>query len=260
MMRRVAIAGLVLLWTTMPVLAEDRPTGPSEPPVRLKKKAKPAEPPVADPKSESKPKPRPKEDPRNPQDAKSKQPPNPGAGKPDEEPAAEDLEQEAAEKLARVARNMRSSEERLAKKDAGVVTREIQRDILKDLDSLINQRQQSQQQQQNQNQQQQQRSQKEQNARNQQKKQQQQQTASQKPRAGEKPHPSMAQSGTGNRKKSKEELGKIADLYKDIWGHLPETLRQEMDQYSREQFMARYSDLLKQYYATIAEKGRRKGE
>lgn len=32
-----------------------------------------------------------------------------------------------------------------------------------------------------------------------------------------------------------------------------------MDQYSREQFMAKYGDLLKQYYTSIAEKGRRKG-
>src|SRR5205085_10127762 len=53
-------------------------------------------------------------------------------------------------------------------------------------------------------------------------------------------------------------MSKIADLYKDIWGHLPETLRQEMNQYSREQFMAKYNDLLKQYYSTIAEKGRQK--
>ena len=54
-------------------------------------------------------------------------------------------------------------------------------------------------------------------------------------------------------------MSKIADLYKDIWGHLPEKLRQEMDTYSREQFMAKYSDLLRQYYATLAEKGRSKG-
>jgi hypothetical protein len=31
-------------------------------------------------------------------------------------------------------------------------------------------------------------------------------------------------------------------------------MRQEVDQYYREQFMPRYQDLLKQYYATIAEK------
>jgi hypothetical protein len=60
--------------------------------------------------------------------------------------------------------------------------------------------------------------------------------------------------------RSKEQMSKLADVYKDVWGHLPETLRQEMDQYSREQFMAKYNELLKQYYATIAEKGRRKSE
>ena len=49
----------------------------------------------------------------------------------------------------------------------------------------------------------------------------------------------------------------MAELYKEKWGHLPETLRLEMDAYSRERFMARYSDLLKQYYSTIAERGRR---
>lgn len=75
---------------------------------------------------------------------------------------------------------------------------------------------------------------------------------------------SAAQNQNGNNprggKTSSEGMSKIADLYKDVWGHLPETLRQEMDQYSREQFMAKYGDLLKQYYATIAEKGRRKAE
>jgi hypothetical protein len=34
-------------------------------------------------------------------------------------------------------------------------------------------------------------------------------------------------------------------------------MRPELDLYSREQFMARYSELLKQYYARIAEKGHR---
>jgi hypothetical protein len=31
-----------------------------------------------------------------------------------------------------------------------------------------------------------------------------------------------------------------------------------MDQYSHERFMPKYEELLKQYYATIAEKGKRK--
>jgi hypothetical protein len=54
--------------------------------------------------------------------------------------------------------------------------------------------------------------------------------------------------------------GKLADLYKDVWGHLPETMRQQMDAYYQERFMPRYQELLKQYYATVAEKNRRPGE
>jgi hypothetical protein len=62
--------------------------------------------------------------------------------------------------------------------------------------------------------------------------------------------------GGGNRfgqasPKRKDE--KLADLYKDVWGQLPDRLRQEMDLYYREKFMPRYSELLRQYYAALAE-------
>jgi hypothetical protein len=40
---------------------------------------------------------------------------------------------------------------------------------------------------------------------------------------------------------------------KQVWGHLPEKLRQQAIQSYREQFMPRYSDLLKQYYSTLSE-------
>jgi hypothetical protein len=46
---------------------------------------------------------------------------------------------------------------------------------------------------------------------------------------------------------------KLGDLYKDVWGQLPDRLRQEMDLYYRERFMPRYSELLRQYYAALAE-------
>lgn len=49
----------------------------------------------------------------------------------------------------------------------------------------------------------------------------------------------------------------MADVAKDIWGHLPESLRQEVDHYYREQFMPRYRDLLQQYYLRLAETDRR---
>ncbi len=41
---------------------------------------------------------------------------------------------------------------------------------------------------------------------------------------------------------------------KQVWGHLPERLRQEVNQYYKEQFMPKYGDLLRQYYADLAER------
>jgi hypothetical protein len=57
----------------------------------------------------------------------------------------------------------------------------------------------------------------------------------------------------------KRQNDKLADLYKDVWGNLPDRMRQEMDRYYREQFMPRYSELLKQYYASLAEQ-KKKGD
>ena len=54
-------------------------------------------------------------------------------------------------------------------------------------------------------------------------------------------------------KTSPHRAEKLADLYKDVWGRLPDRMRQEMDMYYREQFMPRYGELLRQYYAAIAE-------
>jgi len=43
-------------------------------------------------------------------------------------------------------------------------------------------------------------------------------------------------------------------ITKQVWGHLPERLRQQMSQYYKEQFMPKYSDMLRQYYASLAER------
>jgi hypothetical protein len=52
-----------------------------------------------------------------------------------------------------------------------------------------------------------------------------------------------------------------ADLYKNVWGHLPETLRAEMNAYSNTKgFMPEYEALISKYYSNIAEQGRRKGD
>ena len=50
---------------------------------------------------------------------------------------------------------------------------------------------------------------------------------------------------------------KMADVYRDVWGHLPESLRQEVDHYYRDRFMPKYQELLRQYYIKLAEADRK---
>ncbi len=53
----------------------------------------------------------------------------------------------------------------------------------------------------------------------------------------------------------REALRISASVFKQTWGHLPETLRQDIDQYSREQFMTKYSDA----HQAVLRHDRRKG-
>ena len=50
------------------------------------------------------------------------------------------------------------------------------------------------------------------------------------------------------------------DVVKEVWGHLPDKLRQQVTQYYKEQFMPKYSDLLKQYYSSLANTPMKPGE
>lgn len=47
------------------------------------------------------------------------------------------------------------------------------------------------------------------------------------------------------------------DVVKEVWGNLPDRERQQLTQYYREQFMPRYSELLKQYFSSLAENSRK---
>jgi hypothetical protein len=62
-----------------------------------------------------------------------------------------------------------------------------------------------------------------------------------------------------NRIGAKTAMPRIPDIYKEVWGHLPEKMRQEMDLYFRDQFMPRYSELLRQYYSSLAERPGKNG-
>src|SRR5262249_12224174 len=71
--------------------------------------------------------------------------------------------------------------------------------------------------------------------------------------------PKDAKSGNNGGMGGSSPIGadKLADLYKDIWGHLPEQDRLQMDAYQKDGYMTKHRERLKLYYATIAEKGQR---
>jgi len=265
------------------VLADD------EPAPRLKKKARPG-----DENAPKKEEPTPKEKTKE----KPSQPPRlPDRPKVDDDPDIPPPEQEIDEQevLGRVSKNMRAAEERLDNKDLGEGTRQMQRDVVKGLDDLIRQSQNGGQQgqedqqedqggaSQDQQKQRQRRAQQAKGSPGQRKNQRgmqnqraqrearRAQKRGQQPRAQGQPRPGNQQEqdqgqqeaganpGAGNGG-PQGEPNKIADVYKDIWGHLPETLRAEMDAYGREKFMAKYEELIKRYYDRAARESRRKGD
>lgn len=48
------------------------------------------------------------------------------------------------------------------------------------------------------------------------------------------------------------------EIVKEVWGHLPDKMRQQATQYYQQDFMPRYTELLKLYYSSLAEKSERK--
>lgn len=242
-MTRRALAGILALALTAFVSADNPKPDAPEPPVRLKKKVRP------NPQADKKP------DPKKDDEPKEKKPS-------ENSPEPADNEKEI---LERIEKNIRDSTERLGKKDTGEGTRQAQREAAKDLDALIEHTRRQQQRQQDQpanpgasagrkskNQQRpgasspsrRERRSRPGGSRNQ-------------PNPSAKTNPGKNQGGAGA--DDNGGASKMADLYKDVWGHLPEAVRLEMDTYSRERFMARYRELLKQYYSTIAERDRREG-
>jgi hypothetical protein len=241
--RRLVACLLALSFTALAMAADDPRPEPPDPLVKKKRPDKPAAKDKESPKKDSEP----KKDLEPKKDAGPKK-----DGDPKDEPAPPADDDKVI--LERINKNMKESGDRLKKNDPGDATRQVQKDIVTDLDSLINQAQQQAQQNQPQGS----------GGSNQQasksssrSKRNSSRTSDRRP--NERPNDSSTtQYGEGGAgKMSGEGVNKLADSFKDIWGHLPETLRLEMDAYAKEQFMAKYNDLLKQYYSTIAERKRR---
>jgi hypothetical protein len=250
-----------VVFASLAAFADEPPADKDEPPLRLKKKNRPADPPAKDEKA------------KPPLD-EDKKPDKPDADKGREPPPAP--EEDEQEILQRITKNVRSVEERLANKELGEGTRQLQEDVLKDIDSLIAAAQrppqggensenssadQSQQPQNGQKQRNQMKSSRQQRGSRQQRNARGQRQGSQQ---GQGQQEQMANQGGANNPGGGGNKGggtddKNADLYKEVWGHLPESMRGEMNAYFKNQhFMAKYEDAIKRYYRTLAEQGRKK--
>lgn len=279
------LAGSVLL---AGLAVSDEPGKSDEPPVRLKKKKRAGEDkPAADP---AKPSEKKKEDKKK------------DKGKEEEGRPAEPVtpQEEESEVLNRIVQNVRGVDERLAKNDLGEGTQQTQRDILKDIESLIKMSENpppdsgggaGQKNDNNDPQNQQAKGQSKAQGKGQGKSGQQKRVLRRMPRrrsagqrmakrqgsgqpsgspkpsgqktAQQKPGGANGKNGNGGGGDSRNNplRPSEADLYKAVWGHLPETMRAQMDAYSNTgSFLPKYDDLIRRYYRTIAEQGRRKGE
>ncbi len=146
--------------------------------------------------------------------------------------------------LSRIASLMRRAEQRTAEADPSGETRKLQEKIVNDLDELIRQ------------------------VRRQQQKQsgasaRQQKSQRSKAIQPGQPGQSGKQAAPGASRESTDRVGRadaqqvdmddVANRLKDLWGHLPTRLREEMINSLREQFLPKYEVQIEKYFKRLAE-------
>lgn len=166
-------------------------------------------------------------------------------------PSADSVQPANSTPLAQIVGNMKQAERLIVLQNLQGETAKVQDQVLADLDALIDQAQQ-----QNQNNQ------------NQQQQQQQQQQASQRntPQAGQanqpagQPQPGGANAArtSSDQLRQSREVDAAAglrpqELLKDVWGQLPERVRQQLLQSSTDEFLPEYRDAIELYFRRLAE-------
>ena len=180
--------------------------------------------------------------------------PGPPKGQDIEGLAGEDLGQagESNDPLTRIGQRMRKVENRIAQQDASKDTQTLQEQIIADLDEMIKQAQQQQ-------------------------KSQSKSSASKKPpgsqrskvkqpgqqQAGNKPGDGAGQTSQKPASDSSDRLGpdemrevnmdQMRDLIKDVWGNLPDRMREQMNQDAVEEFLPKYRLQIEEYFRRLAE-------
>ena len=154
--------------------------------------------------------------------------------------------------MVQVGEKMRTVEQRLLALDRPADTVEIQQQIVRDLDKLLQQANQQNSPQQNQNQK---------KDRKDRQKERQQQLANRQQQQARQSQSRQDQAKPGEKSGSKALPGAAgvvdgqAEPEKmNVWGHLGAMFRDEMGQYAKEKFHPQYRDALERYYAEIADK------
>jgi hypothetical protein len=133
---------------------------------------------------------------------------------------------------------MRAVEERIGNKDLSLETRELQKEIVDDLAAHIEQAK------------------KQQNASGKKKSGGPGKGAAQTGAADGNPTPSPASDSTNRIDKgsaSDIEANQVHDVLQRVWGHLPEKMREELQNSLSEQFLPKYEKLIEEYYKRLAE-------
>ncbi|MGH7129931.1 MAG: hypothetical protein ACREIV_15275 [Planctomycetaceae bacterium] len=163
-------------------------------------------------------------------------------------------------------RGMRDAHGRMAQRDTGSETQDIQAQVIDSLDALIDlARQQRQQSPQNQPQQQ---PQDPQNSDPQQQQQQQREQSGQQP--GSQPMDLSGDGGSGQPQQSSDtsaqqtraaqreaELARRRAMVGEVWGHLPPALRERLLNVDSEKYLPKYEDLTRRYFEALADPERR---
>jgi hypothetical protein len=153
--------------------------------------------------------------------------------------------------LEEAIRGMREAQKRIDGKDAGVKTRALQQDVVKNLEQLIEAiKQQTQ-------------------SRSSSGKSPKPENGDPKRQASNPPESNPGKNGTTRKDKSSESTEKPRDaenrqvapltskrMGQDVWGHLPPALRQKLLNVYQDKYLPKYDDLVRRYFESLADEGR----
>jgi hypothetical protein len=159
----------------------------------------------------------------------------------------EDIGAEGENDLSRISRQMKLVQERIARQEVSEKTQGLQKQIVADLDALIQQIQQQQKKQQGTPS-----NSKTQNPGGEVKQPGNQPNAGQPQQPNEKPSRDSEERLT-ERDANPVDAEAMQAMIKRVWGHLPDRVRQEMQNATVEEFLPKYQELIEDYFRRLAE-------